>query len=81
MKQATTYTSTIPIELFKKLSEYADKFHIPKNKLIEKALKAYFDQIKKAEYIKSFKYASQDEDIRSMAEEGLEDYLRIIEDK
>ena len=81
MKNSATYTSSIPVELFRKLNEYAEKFKMPKNKLIEKALKAYFEQIKKAEYARSFEYASRDEEMKTLAEEGIEDYLKILGDK
>ena len=75
MKNAVTYTSTLPKDLSDALDYYAQRFKIPKNRLIEKALRSYFDKVKKAEYIQSFKRANQDEDMLTLAEEGLEDYL------
>lgn len=81
MKPSTTYTSTIPKDLLAMLNRYSELFEIPKNKLIEKALRLYFDELKKAEYIKSFKKASEDGEMLTMAEEGLEDYLRILDRK
>ncbi len=74
-----TFTSTLPDELLGKLNEMAAKLATPKNKIIEKALQIYLDQLTRAEYIKSFKSASYDENIIEMAEEGMEDYLRQIE--
>jgi len=53
---------------------------MPKNKLIENALRLYLEQLNKAEYIKSYKNASKDTDLFLLAEEGMEDYLRQIED-
>ncbi len=75
----STFTSTLPDELLKKLNEMAVKLAIPKNKIIEKALQIYLDQLTRAEYIKSFKSASGDENIIEMAEEGMEDYLKQLE--
>ena len=49
----TTFTSTLPEDLLKLLKENADKFSIPMNKLIEKALRIYLDQLNRAEYVKS----------------------------
>ena len=81
MKSATTYTSTIPRDLLIMLTKYSELFEIPKNKIIEKALRHYFDELKKAEYVKSFKKANEDADMMTMAEEGLEDYLKILDRK
>ena len=79
MKNTITYTSTISAELLEMLNMYAKKFKVPKNQIIEKALKAYINRLKRAEYVRSFKYAKNDKEITRMAEEGLEDYLRIID--
>ncbi|NOQ91131.1 MAG: ribbon-helix-helix protein, CopG family [Flavobacteriaceae bacterium] len=77
----STFTSTLPDDLLSLLSEKAKKLSLPKNKLIEKALRIYLDQLNKAEYIKSYKEASHDESILSLAEEGMEDYLNQLEDE
>ena len=53
---------------------------MPKNRIIENSLKAFFENLKRAEYIRSFKKASGDSEIVDMAEEGLEDYLKIIDE-
>jgi hypothetical protein len=52
---------------------------IPKSRIIEKALNDYFEKIKKAEYDYSFRKANGDAEIYSMAEDGLEDYLNILD--
>lgn len=75
----TTFTSTLPDELLKKLNEMAKKLAIPKNRIIEKALKIYLDQLTRAEYVKSYKQAGKDVDITEMAEEGMEEYLKQLE--
>jgi predicted transcriptional regulator len=75
----TTFTSTLPDELLLKLNEMAAKLSIPKNRIIEKALQIYLDQLTRAEYVKSYKKASDDADIIQMAEEGMEDYLKQLE--
>ena len=75
----TTFTSTLPEELLAKLDKAAKKLSVPKNRLIEKALRIYLDQITKAEYIKSFKKAEDDENLLDMAEEGMEDYLNQLD--
>lgn len=76
----TTFTSTLPEELLSKLDQAAKQLSVPKNRLIEKALRIYLDQLNRAEYIKSFKKASGDEDLLSLAEEGMEDYLKQLDE-
>jgi predicted transcriptional regulator len=75
----TTFTSTLPDELMKNLNEMAGKLAIPKNKIIEKALQIYLDQLTRAEYIKSYKLAADDDNIIEIAEEGMVDYLKQLE--
>ena len=78
--KAIPYTSALPEDVIKKLEFYAGKFRLPKNKIIEKSLITYFEQLKKAEYIHSFRKASGDTQILEMAEENLLDYLKILEE-
>ena len=74
------FTSTLPDDLLQLLKEKASQLSVPKNKLIEKALRLYLDQITKAEYARSYRQAQADEDILSIAEEGMEDYFRQLEE-
>lgn len=74
-----TFTSTLPVEIWQSLEAYAQKFKVPRNRILEQALKAYFERLKQAEYCRSFKHASGDAEMISMAEEGLEDYLKILD--
>ena len=76
----TTFTSTLPDNLMKMLSDKAKALKLPKNKLIEKALEIYLDQLNKVEYIKSYKKADDDEDILTMAEEGMQEYFKQLKD-
>jgi len=75
-----TFTSSIPDDLSKQLNEKARALSLPKNKLIENALRLYIEHLEKAEYIKSYKQASNDAEILLMAEEGMADYLRQLEE-
>lgn len=72
-------TTSLPSELITRLNEYSQKFGIPKSRILELALSAYFDKIKKAEYIRTFKAAASDEEQYLLAEEGLEEYLKILD--
>jgi len=74
-----TFTSSLPDEILQRLSEKAKNLSLPKNKIIERALSIYLDQLNRAEYIQSYKHAANDDDILTIAEEGMEDYLQQIE--
>ncbi len=70
-----TLTYNLPEDLLGKLDEKSKQSATEKNKIIERALRIYIDQIEKAEYIKSYKKAAKDQDILMIAEEGMVDYL------
>ena len=74
-----TFTSTLPDSLFSRLDEMAGKLAVPKNKIIEKALQIYLDQLTRAEYVRSYKKAGEDAEIMLIAEEGMEDYMKQLE--
>jgi len=76
----STFTSSLPEELLSRLSLKSKELSIPKNKIIEKALNIYIDQLERAEYIKSYKKASNDQDLYAIAEEGMGEYLKQLED-
>jgi aryl carrier-like protein len=71
----TTFTSSLPEDLLKLLETKAKELHVPKNKLIEKALRIYLDQLNKAAYVKSYKRMDEDADFMQLAEEGMVDYF------
>lgn len=75
-----TFTSTLPDRLLQLLTEKAKSLSVPKNKLIENALRLYLEHLEKAEYVKSYKQASEDKDLLVIAEEGMEDYLKQLEE-
>lgn len=74
-----TFTSSLPDDLLQQLADYADRIGVAKNKIIEKALRVYLDEMKRAEYAKSFRRASQEEDVLMIAEEGMAEYIRQID--
>jgi hypothetical protein len=77
----TTFTSSLPDDLFTRLNNVSSHLSLPKNKIIERALKIYLDQLARAEYIKSYRQAVGDENILTMAEEGMNDYFKQIENE
>ncbi len=76
-----TFTSTLPDNLLSRLNEAAKNLSVPKNKIIEKALRIYLDQLTRAEYVRSYKQAGTDVDVPELAEEGMADYLKQLGDE
>jgi metal-responsive CopG/Arc/MetJ family transcriptional regulator len=76
-----TFTSSLPEDLLQKLSEYAERAGVAKNKIIEKALTVYLDQMNRAEYVKSYRQAGQDKEIMQIAEEGMVEYFKQIQEE
>ena len=74
-----TFTSTLPDDLLQMLNEKAKALSLPKNRLIENALRLYLEHLERAEYKRSYSEASKDLDIVQIAEEGLADYLKQLE--
>jgi hypothetical protein len=73
-----TYTSTLPDHLLKELAKASKDLKMPKNKIIEKAVEIYLEQLDKAAYLKSYKRMAKDEDMIKMAEEGMSDYYNQL---
>lgn len=74
-----TLTTTLPDDLVDDLREYSASMKQPKNKFIEKALRLYFQHLKRSQYINSYQRISEDQDLLLLAEEGMETYLKEIE--
>ena len=75
-----TFTSSLPDDLLENLSKMANELKMPKNKIIEKALKIYLEQLDRAAYLKSYKRMANDPDMLLIAEGGMADYLKQLED-
>ena len=50
------------------------------SKLLNNTSSLPVDLLKKAEYVKSFQAAANDKEIVDMAEEGLEEYIKILDE-
>jgi len=75
-----TFTSSLPEKLLNQLATTAKELRMPKNKIIEKALELYLEQLDRTAYLKSYKKMAKDEDILLMAEEGMADYFKQLND-
>jgi hypothetical protein len=77
----STFTSSLPDDLLEQLANKAKELSIPKNTLIERALRIYLEQLNRASYIKSYKRMAEDTDIKQIAEEGMADYLSQLDEE
>jgi predicted transcriptional regulator len=77
----STFTSSLPDDLLQSLAQKAKELSVPKNTLIERALRIYLEQLNRAAYVKSYKQMVADTDIQMLAEEGMADYLSQLEEE
>ena len=77
----STFTSSLPDDLLQSLAQKAKELSVPKNTLIELALRIYLEQLNRASYVKSYKQMAADTDIQMLAEEGMADYLSQLEEE
>jgi predicted transcriptional regulator len=77
----STFTSSLPDDLLQSLAQKAKELSVPKNTLIERALRIYLEQLNRASYVKSYKQMAADTDIQMLAEEGMADYLSQLEEE
>ncbi len=79
MQKQITFTSTLPEKIIVELNHFAESLKTKKNKIIENALLKYFEENRKNEFIQSYKRANNDDEMISLAEEGIEDYLKLLD--
>lgn len=77
----STFTSSLPDDLLQSLGQKAKELSVPKNTLIERALRIYLEQLNRAAYVKSYKQMAADTDIQMLAEEGMADYLNQLSEE
>jgi hypothetical protein len=77
----STFTSSLPEDLLQALALKAKELSVPKNTLIERALRIYLEQLNRAAYVKSYKQMAGDTDLQLLAEEGMADYLSQLEEE
>lgn len=74
-----TYTSKLSESMFQELEQMTQKLRKTKRDIIETALSQYFEQLKRAEYVASFKKAKGDEEMNEMCEMGFDDFLNRLD--
>ena len=79
-KKYVTYTSSLSSTVMEDLKEYASRNNQKKNKIIEEAITVFLNQKRKKELAESFKNMKNDPEQQFLAEAGLGDFLKMIED-
>ena len=77
----STFTSSLPDDLLQSLGQKAKELSVPKNTLIERALRIYLEQLNRAAYVKSYKQMAADTDLQMLAEEGMAEYLSQLSEE
>lgn len=75
-----TYTSSLPSSVMEGLTEYAIKNNKKKNEIITEALSAFLKEKRKTDYAESFSKMKNDPEQKLLAEAGMGDYLKLIEE-
>lgn len=75
-----TYTSSLPSLVMEGLTEYAIKNNKKKNEIITEALSAFLKEKRKTDYAVSFSKMKNDPEQKLLAEAGMGDYLKLIEE-
>lgn len=70
---------TIPEDLLNQLNKTTKKLQLPKEKIILQAIYMHLHTIEREEYIHSFKNASHDNNTLKITEEGMTDFLKMID--
>jgi len=76
--KSVTFTNNMSSDLMQWMEKYSTKEKLTRRAVIEKALNEFRKSVRRKEYADSFKRASLDLEMKDMAEEGLEDYLKQL---
>lgn len=76
--KSITFTNNMSSDLMQWMEKYSAKEKLTRRAVLEKALSEFRKSVRRREYVDSFKKASLDPEMKSMAEEGLGDYLKQL---
>ena len=70
-----TYTSTLPEDILSQVNDYVEQYNIPKNQVIEEALRMFLMEQDKKTFAEGFKRLAKDPEMMQLAEMGMGEYL------
>lgn len=69
-----TFTSSLPDQMLKRLQDLSVELNVPKNRILERALDRYLQEVERQIFIRSYQAMSGDSELLSLAEDGMEEY-------
>lgn len=76
--KSITFTNNLSSELMDWMESYSTRHKLTRRAIIEKALNDLRKSTRQKEYADSFKRASLDPEMKSMAEDGMGDYFKQL---
>ena len=76
--KSITFTNNLSSELMEWMEDYSTRQKLTRRAILEKALNDFRKSVRRNEYGYSFKKASQDLEIKNMAEDGMGDYFKEL---
>ena len=76
--KSVTFTNNMSSDLMTWMKKYSLSRNLTRRAVLEKALTEFRRSVRRKEYEESFKRASLDPEMKSMAEDGLGDYLQQL---
>jgi len=76
--KSITFTNNLSSELMEWMEDYSTRQKLTRRAILEKALNDFRKSVRQNEYANSFKKASQDLEIKNMAEDGMGDYFKEL---
>ena len=76
--KSVTFTNNMSSDLMQWMEKYSTREKLTRRAVLEKALTEFRKGIRRKEYAQSFKRASLDPEMKSMAENGLGDYFQQL---
>ena len=79
-KSNKTITSSLPIELCKKIDDYAGKNNMAKNQVLIGALELFFKEERRKKFVEGIKKYGMDDENVEMAEWGMKEYTEDLKE-
>lgn len=79
-KTNKTFTSSLPLELSKKIDEFAQEHKVAKNQVLISALELFFKEERRKKFIEGVKKLGMDEENVEMAEWGMKEYAEDLKE-
>ena len=76
--KSITFTNSISSDLMQWMEKYSSREKLTRRAVIEKALTDFRKSVRRKDYADSFRRASLDPEMKSMAEDGMGDYFKQL---